>query len=72
MRPKRPVRASRRQQLQSARADADRIRGTGRHWPGWWESRRIVKRIECLPPQNSRAKGSEVSKIERIDFRYLG
>ena len=27
--PKPPLRASRRQQLQSARADADRIRGTG-------------------------------------------
>lgn len=69
--PKPPVRASRRQQLQSALADADRIRGTGRAGQVGGSLAGFVQRIERLPPQNSRAKGSEVSKIGRIDFRYL-
>jgi hypothetical protein len=61
--PKPPVRALCRQQLQSARADADPSEALAGAGQVGEESRRIVKRIEYLPPQNSRAKGSEVSKI---------
>ena len=57
------IRAGRRRPASEALAEAGQVGGS---------LAGFVKRIERLPPQNSRAKGSEVSKIGRIDFRYQG